>query len=176
LDQILKYLSADEKAVLVDVRKELTDAKKDRLVYSMTDTHWNSYGAFIAYQKTMKALSEIYPSTAPLAVSNFVISIKPSRGLGDLAVMLSLKGWLKDQEISLELKNDSLTPKKKIPKAVILHDSFVFPIKPFLAYHFDQMVLQYWGEKGFDYRLIEQEKPNVVIFEIVERYSDALLK
>ena len=97
-------------------------------------------------------------------------------GLGDLAVMLSLKGRLKDQVVDLKLKDDSWIPKKKIPKAVILHDSFIFSIKPFLAYHFDQIILQHWGEKGFDYRLIEQEKPSVVIFQIAERRLDALLK
>ncbi len=176
LDQIVEYLRGNEKAVLIDVRKEIKEAKNNLLVYSMTDTHWNSYGAFIAYQKTMEALSKSFPSAAPLAVSDFAVSVKPNQGLGDLAVMLSLKGKLKDQDVNLELKDDSSAQKKKIPKAVILHDSFIFSINPFLEHHFDQMVLQHWGEHGFDYHLIEQEKPSVVIFQIVERRLDALLK
>jgi hypothetical protein len=90
--------------------------------------------------------------------------------------MLSLKGKLKDLEVNLEPKDDSAAQKKKIPKVVILHDSFILSLKPFLEHHFDQMVLQHWGERGFDYRLIEQEKPSVVIFQIAERRLDALLK
>jgi alginate O-acetyltransferase complex protein AlgJ len=176
LDQILEYLHQDEKAVFVDVRKKLVEGKRDRLVYSKTDTHWNSYGAFIAYRKTMEALSKDFTYVAPLAISNFEVSVKPSHGLGDLAVMLSLNGRLKDQVVDLKLKDDSWIPKKKMPKAVIFHDSFIFSIKPFLAYHFDQIILQHWGERGFDYRLIEQEKPSVIIFQLAERRLDALLK
>lgn len=147
LDQILEYLKEDEKTVLIDVRKELGEGKNERLVYSKTDTHWNPYGAFLAYQKTMEALSNSIPYAVPLAVSGFTVSVKPNQGLGDLAVMLSLNGSLKDQEVRLELKDDSVLPIRKISKAVILHDSFIFPIKPFLGYHFDQMVLQPWGKR-----------------------------
>jgi hypothetical protein len=176
LDQILEYLTEEEKAGFIDVRKELDDGKKERFVYSKTDTHWNSYGAFIAYRKTMEALSRRFPQALPPAVSGFSFSVKPSQGLGDLAVMLSLKGHLQDQEVSLELESDSALPPQKIFKAVILHDSFIFSIKPFLRYHFDQMVLQPWGKKGFDYLLIEKEKPQVVLFEVTERFLDVLLK
>jgi alginate O-acetyltransferase complex protein AlgJ len=176
LEQILEYLNEDERAVFIDIRKELDEGKKERLVYSKTDTHWNSYGAFIAYQKTMMALSKNFPAAVPLAVSCFAVSVKPNQGLGDLAVMLSLQGDLKDQEVRLEMKGDSTSPPKKISKVVIFHDSFIFSMKPFLGYHFDQMVLTPWGEKGFDYLLIEKEKPQVVLFEITERRLDALLK
>ena len=71
LDQLLEYLSADEKAVIVDIRKELVEAKKNRPVYFMTDSHWNSYGAFIAYQKTMEAWSKSFPYAAPFARFQF---------------------------------------------------------------------------------------------------------
>jgi hypothetical protein len=176
LDQILGQLTDAEKAIFIDVRPELTTGKKDRWVYSRTDTHWNSYGAFMAYQKTMEILSKNLLNAAPRPISDFIVSINPNRGLGDLSVMLSLKGRLQDLEVNLKLKGDSPSPGKKIPKMVILHDSFIFAIKPFLEYHFKQVVLQPWGERGFDYSLIEKEKPQVVLFEITERRLDALMK
>jgi alginate O-acetyltransferase complex protein AlgJ len=176
LDQILEYLTGDEKSVFIDVRKELDEGKNKRFVYSKTDTHWNPYGAFLAYQKTMNVLTHNIPQAVPLAVSDFSVSVTPNQGLGDLAVMLSLNGSLEDQEVRLELKSDSPPPPQKISKAVIFHDSFISSIKPFLEYHFDQMILQPWGEKGFDYLLIEKEKPQVVLFEITERRLDVLLK
>ena len=112
----------------------------------------------------------------PLLVSNFTVSVKSNHGLGDLAEMLSLSGSLKDQEVNLELKGDSPSAIKKIPKIVILHDSFIFSLKPFLEYDFAQIVLQHWGKRGFDYFLIEKEKPQVVLLEITEGRLDALLK
>jgi hypothetical protein len=176
LDQLLDYLGGNEKAVMIDIRKELIEAKKNQLVYFMTDSHWNSFGSFIAYQKVMKELSKSYSYVKPIPLSYFTFSVKPNNGLGDEAEMLSLKGRFRDSTVNLILNHKRPLQERKIPKAVILHDSFIWDLKPFLDYHFEKMVMEHWGAHGFDYSLIEKEKPQVVLFEIVERRLDALLK
>lgn len=176
LDQVLEYLSADEKAVIVDVREALLAAKKEQWVYGKTDTHWNSFGAFIAYRELMKALSKNSRSVPPFLCSDFTVSVRPNKGPGDLAEMLSLAGMLEDREVHLELKSEPSRRPRKIPKAVLFHDSFAEALLPFLEHHFEQIVRQHWGIKGFDYLLIEKEKPQVVLYEISERLLDILIK
>jgi hypothetical protein len=176
LDQILEYLNEEERAVLVDVRKELREGKKDRLVYARTDTHWNAFGAFLAYQKTLGHLFKSFPEVSPREISDYVLSIEPNQGAGDLAFMLSLNGKLEDEEVKMKWKGNRFPQKPKIPKAVVFHDSFVEAIRSFLEPHFDQVIFQPWGSEGFDYALIEKEKPEVVIFEVTERRLDALVK
>ena len=145
------------------------------MVYFITDTHWNDYGAFIAYQEVLKRLVKKFPLLYPLTLSNFTLSVHPNKGLGDLAVMLSLNGWLHDSQVQLMLKSASPLQERKIPKALIFHDSFVFPLKVYLEYHFDKTILRHWDEHAFNFALIEQEKPDVVLLEIAERCSYALL-
>ncbi|MEW6187876.1 MAG: hypothetical protein AB1585_19280 [Thermodesulfobacteriota bacterium] len=176
LDQILGYLGEEERAVMVDVRKDLMEGKKDRPVYSKTETHWNAFGAFLAYQKTIEHLVKRFPEVSPQAISDYVLSTEPSQGSGDLAVMLSLNGKLEDEEVKMKWKGDRSPQKPKIPKAVIFHDSFIDAIRSYLEPHFDQVIFQPWGSGGFEYALIEKEKPEVVIFEITERRLDALVK
>jgi alginate O-acetyltransferase complex protein AlgJ len=176
LDQVLEYGSPDEKTILVDVREALLAAKKNQWIYRKTDTHWNAYGAFIAYREWMKSLSKSFLSVNPLPFSDFIVSVRPDQGTGDLAEMLSLVGRLEDQGVYLTLKDHPSFRPKKIPKVVLFHDSFAWSLNPFLKHHFDQIVLQHWGKKGFDYGLIEKEKPQVVLFEIAERHLDILLK
>ncbi|MBI5604522.1 MAG: hypothetical protein HY879_14340 [Deltaproteobacteria bacterium] len=176
LDQVLEFLSADEKAVMVDVRKALRTAKKEQWVYGKTDTHWNSYGAFIAYREGIKSLPENFLPVKPLSFSDFTVSVRPNKGTGDLAGMLSLAGLLEDREVHLELKGEPSCRPGKISKAVLFHDSFAEALLPFLEHHFEQIVRQHWGKKGFDYLLIEREKPQVVLYEIAERHLDALIK
>jgi len=40
---------------LIDVRRELIEAKKNQQVYYKTDTHWNQRGAFVGYSKIINS-------------------------------------------------------------------------------------------------------------------------
>jgi alginate O-acetyltransferase complex protein AlgJ len=176
LDQILGHLGPEERKVILDVREPLRESKKQYPVYSRTDTHWNSFGAFTAYQKLMESFSASLPGMRPLPLSDFSLSVKTTNGQGDLAEMACLAGWLQDQEVRMIPKTQSLGVGKKISKAVIFHDSFIHTLKPFLEPHFDRIIFQHWGKQFFDFQVIERERPTLVVFEIGERYSPVLGK
>jgi hypothetical protein len=53
-------------------------------------------------------------------------------------------------------------------KAVIFRDSFGNAWKPFLGYHFSEVV--YLWQHEWDTDFLEREKPDVVIDEVVERF------
>jgi len=52
--------------------------------------------------------------------------------------------------------------------AVVFRDSFGAAMKTFLGYHFGK-VGYYWTVSGFEPEIVEENRPTVVITEIVER-------
>ena len=59
-------------------------------------------------------------------------------------------------------------PGSRLPRAVILRDSFVSRLVPFLSEHFSRAV--YLWQNDFDAEVMRTEHPDVVIQEIVGRH------
>jgi len=57
--------------------------------------------------------------------------------------------------------------KPGLPRAVVLRDSMAIPLIPLLSENFSRAV--YVSSRSLDRELIEREKPDVVIEELVER-------
>jgi hypothetical protein len=55
-----------------------------------------------------------------------------------------------------------------LPRAVVFHDSFIGHLVPTLSEHFRRVV--YATTYEFDRTLLEWERPDVVIQEVVERF------
>ncbi|HRQ31863.1 MAG TPA: hypothetical protein PLM89_02020, partial [Anaerolineales bacterium] len=62
LDQAVNYLQANGKTQIIDLRPALLAAKAERQIYYATDTHWNDYGAYIAYSAIMEELNKTNPN------------------------------------------------------------------------------------------------------------------
>lgn len=185
LDQILKA-NKIYRLPIVDLRPALLEAKKDTQVYYRTDTHWNPEGAFAAYQEIADELQKMFPAISSYPMKEFRKT--PEKISGDLAVMLTMKTELAEESWEMEplfirkaestsfgdgYHITSTTDVSSLPKAVIFRDSFYNGLQPYLAEHFKQAILV----RSFkvDMPLIDQEKPDVVILEIAERYMTELL-
>src|SRR5436305_665661 len=60
IQQLQKHLRAtDFFGRVIYPRKELLKAKEDRLVSSPTDSHWNSFGAFVAYERLAREIRKV---------------------------------------------------------------------------------------------------------------------
>lgn len=194
LDQMVKALS-EAGIDIVELRTALIKAKEKRLSYYRTDSHWTPYGAFYGYLEVAKRLKRYFPDLAPLSIDDYKVVEKPGLkgglsymiALGDLypenEVLMEPLGPRKAYEIDgLEAKLNHFQPlsvwenkDNSLPRAVVFRDSFVHEIIPFLAEHFSRMYFV-WpfptavDVRGFDTEVIEQEKPDIVIDEFVERY------
>ncbi|MBA3240434.1 MAG: hypothetical protein H0T60_04330 [Acidobacteria bacterium] len=196
-DQLLGYLRQHSDLRILDLRPALSEAKAKNRIYHRTDTHWNDVGAFTAYQAIVRALGEDFPEMQPLPATEF--EVVPSRThAGDLAVMLGLHATLTEEELNLRpraplqarLADGSAVSKSTVgnpgqyvserkgeglPRLVMLSDSFATVFIPFLAEHFSRGVYR-WDIKtspSIDAErsaLIEAERPNIVILEMVERF------
>jgi len=66
-----------------------------------------------------------------------------------------------------------MTNNNGLPKLVMFRDSFADGLIPYLSENFSRSV--YVWKPKVDLQVIEQEKPDIVIFEVAERYLGSLL-
>lgn len=191
-DQLLRYLRTHSSVHVLDLRPVLSEAKKKRNVYSRTDSHWNDYGAYIAYGEMMKYISrnlEGFGDAEAIPLSRFQIRTVNRSG-GDLATMLNLqKEVLREDMVRLEPKpgytfTGSRLPRldrfvrqgftqcenTNLPNILMVHDSFYKKIKPYLSETFSRVVYIWDWNTGFFPEVIKGEKPGLVIDEKAERF------
>jgi hypothetical protein len=179
----------------LDLRKALIEAKATRRAYWKTDTHWNGWGALMGSAAIVDALREQFPAMPPLRAQDYRVEESTTPG-GDLSAMLLLENSLTEQSIDMiplspnrakpaepkGYKNPATlsgrdmiireTGDTSLPKAVIFRDSFSSAAWPYLAERFQRSVFLW--EHRFQPHIVEAEKPDVVIYEAVERYQHAL--
>lgn len=183
------YGSLSDLRPLVDLRPALDAAKARERIYFKTDTHWNDRGAQVAYETIINAARTQVPSI-PAAWTRR--DFEPTRRItnaGDLAGMMGLRRVMTEEDLSLSPKRSRLArvvdpagadklaevgrlvteiPDSTLPRAVIFRDSFTSRLVPFLSEHFSRAV--YLWQNDFDAQVIEQERPDIVIQEIVGRH------
>ena len=195
LDQLLNHLRDHHSPVqILDVRQPMLATKTRERLYHRTDAHWNDRGAFIGYQHLAGTLSHWFPAVQPWSRSDFEEATMDRPG-GDLATMVYLaevahEEWLnllpRRPHLAHAAKEGVAWPKEKLeetfplgkpfatecddpplPRAVMFHDSFCLAMQPFLSEHF-RRIAYVWHDDFFP-AVVESERPDVVIQELLER-------
>lgn len=186
LDQLIAYLSASGSPVkLLDLRPALLAAKAEYQLYYRTDSHWNDYGAYFASAEILKAVQKDFPQVWVPAISDY--RLETGQVSGDLARMLPVEPLLSETAVWLHPdpgpqarfleKTDRVVTVSQVsspdlPAAVIFRDSFANQLEPFLSESFSRAV--YPWSFTIDRDLVDREAPDVVIYEIAERYLHLL--
>jgi hypothetical protein len=175
LDQVVETVGADSTITLVDLRGPLLRAKgRCRYpLYSQGGTHWNQFGAFYAYQAVLARLSRFFPRLRPYRLEDFDVVVEPGSSedhwLGlpeNVACRFSLKGGRPQPRTGGE-----------IGKAVIIHDSSWDALEPFMSLHVRRMVQEHVDLfRDRSRPLLERERPDLVIYEMTERYLGRVLR
>ena len=194
LDGLRKQLQARTDLCVLDLLDPLVGQKKDaqHSLFYKTDTHWTSLGAFIAYQEFMNVLKRDFPGVQTETMDDYLITESEMDG-GDLANMMMLPEEFPDTQLYMNPKAGQKyrmlsdqpvwLPDKPIitssenagsPSGLIFRDSFFVFLQPFLSQNLRRAVYV-WSSK-LDARMIEDEKPDFVLLEIVERSLKELLK
>lgn len=189
LDQLIQLMD-NTTFKIIDLRATILAAKQKARLYFRTDTHWNSYGAFLGYQQIIDTMRKDHPRLVPKDISDFKIT-HAIRGGGDLLRLLSVSDLFTDDEVFFTpvtpYKSRDAAPgnyvhtyrtptnplivrevdNSTLPKIVVFRDSFYMHPLDFFAEHFRRSV--YVWTMTFDTDIIEKEHPDIVITEIVER-------
>ncbi len=188
-DQLFAWMRAHSTVPILDFRPALAAAKDGDRLYHRTDTHWNDVGAFVAYREVATWLARELPAVRPLDAAAFERQVHVG-GPGDLGGMLGLTATLAEERLVLvPTTAPALEPRAatarmlrrphvptsaprvfacasgEVARAVVVHDSFFEMVMPFLARHFRRSAFI----RTFATEVIEEERPDVVIEEMVER-------
>jgi hypothetical protein len=182
LDQVVAFLNTFGNEQLVDLRPALLAAKQERQIYYATDTHWNDYGAYIAYAALLEE-----SGIAPRPASDFkAVTREPdlldlSDNIGatflpeskiQFAPLFDLRASYKNLNLGGRRLMFSYLPDDTLPNLVMYYDSFFFNVIPLLGEHFHHglYVQNYTGSGLWNLSWVDEQEPDVVIIEFAERY------
>jgi hypothetical protein len=151
-------------------------------------------GAFIAYSEIMENLLLRFPRIKILNIKEYSVAQKENRGLGDLSTFVSMWGLLKDTEIVLEPQASYLAKKidpgielegtynieryhiekSNYPKLLMFRDSFGVHLLPYLSESFSDSLYVWFTPSAVDLSIVEKERPQIVILQLVERNLQSL--
>lgn len=187
IDRLLEVLRRNTDVDIIDVRDALLKEKQRNPVFYRTDSHWNRQGAYAAYAQLMKTPQVWFPEMHPLETSQLT-DIKRAFRHGDLRMGLDGVLWeeervwmpqkpcsrLSDMPFDRYLFRKGCNDARR--RAIVLRDSFLDYIEPYLSEHFLDVVYIWkrWDEaSGTEHRLykewIDRIHPDIVIEERVER-------
>ena len=189
-DRLRAAMARDGRVAFVDLRAPLLAAKARERVYYKTDSHWNYNGAIVGYDEIMRAVQKALPSmltsVAPVKRPAYTAGVDVYRG--DLLLMLGMPARVGEDDVAplgkvladVASRCARRTDKDEfpgfefyacdrpgLPRAVVLRDSMAISLIPLLSENFSRVV--YVSTRELDRALIEREKPDIVIEELVER-------
>lgn len=165
---------------------ELQDAKKTNTLYFKTGTHWNSYGAYTAYNKIAKIIKHHYPAYNIINYNDIYVcnrekfidkwlqeisGSKYEENKYGLCTKQSdiLQLTLNDGDGTTKL-NISSYGQKKAPSIMLIHDSFMVELAPFIEKGASS-ISSIWTY-NYDFNnmsdKILKSKPEIIIWETLE--------
>lgn len=168
VDQLMEHMRTHSRVEILDLREALFQAKKNYPLYWKTDSHWNSYGAYIGYVEIIRRLSSALPALTPIPIADDGVRIERSPTGGDLAQMLFLQD-------SIEEDCDSRFSLERAPAQPVLdtllfrHDSFGDALYPYLRRHFKNLI-NIAPFAPYRFQTILEQRPQAVVHVFAERY------
>jgi len=196
MDQLLGYLRDLSSVNCLDLRPALLQAKASGLVYHPKDSHWTDRGSFIAYEQICRRLGEWFDDLRPLSSDCFELST--GKEATDLSMMLGLgkelagdtERWVpKTPYVAVHMpltlpepyaSSRGLVPEDQVAlecekgkrRLLMFHDSFAVRggLREHLGECFRRSAFTSATPDMESLELsVEQEHPDVVIEEMVER-------
>lgn len=176
LEELKEHLKKELDFEIIDLTSTILSNKPNDLLYYKTDSHWNDYGAFLGYTEVINVISKDFTIPQnPLLNYNIDKDIIENGGTINMINLI-----IKEKAITLNKKTASniITKKStridtrylnsKINLKLIMHrDSFANAWIRFFNESFGESI--YLRGYVLDKTLIEKEKPDIIIFEIIER-------
>lgn len=164
-DQVAEYLWEHSDITYVYPKQQLMDASEMYQVYYKTDTHWNQIGAFLGFQEFY---DKAYGQKEEIEDVKFEVASEALAG--DLATIAGItQNYTIDTVYSLDKEsvNKDMFQDKKV---LIVGDSFGGFFSTVAKAYFSDVKWINLNMQNITLQEIEQYRPDVIVFECVERY------
>jgi hypothetical protein len=162
-------------------RAEIVAARETRAVASPNDTHWNAFGAYVAYMTLLDEIAE-QVSVRRLGEDQVVFSLR--RRIGDLGAKLDppvaspqvvahVVGGAARMVADNQVHNRGRLAEFECTNApstscLLMGDSFTYEMLPFIVESFGHTTFA--QTSTFDYETVERTRPDVVVTLMNERF------
>jgi alginate O-acetyltransferase complex protein AlgJ len=183
-DLMMKAL-ASRGVAAVDLRPPLLAANSVKPTYRRTDTHWNRYGALVAYNAVADALREPGWTIDPDRVLRGFETVPG----GDLARLLAVSTDVSDEDARIDLSfyiprafsvdsidtqfesgGDLIATGRTGPTVLVIGDSFTRGFwQDYFILHAGKYIWMHHELCSFAIRVVESHAPDVVILAPAER-------
>ncbi len=203
IDIVTDYLRENTTIKVINTKEQLLKVKNQTQVFYKTDTHWNEQGGYQAYQQLVDVMQDmdlIDEEVVGTYVTNGTYKGEFSALMGNVELLeeesteiVNIQGPKAKQIERIDLDNlaqqlyqggdnhivggnSYFVNSTQGKKALIYGDSFFGnrKILSLLAEHFNELNFV-WSDKIMS-QMVENTKPDVVIFERTERYLYTLAK
>ncbi|MFV0465991.1 MAG: alginate O-acetyltransferase AlgX-related protein [Lachnospiraceae bacterium] len=178
--QLVSYLRATTDLRIVFPLQEILDEKSEHILYCKYDSHWNNLGAYIGTRELLKELGVSMPPLTELtitATNDAPIDLAEEIGLMYYVtdkLDYSVSGY-NNNTFELALSDDSgfatyyrYTSDAADTRTVLMNrDSFANAMIPYFASSFKEVYMPNYYYFSPD--VLEDEKPDVFVFEVAER-------
>lgn len=188
MNQLISYLrdNTDLKVVCsYDTLMSWKETHPERPIYFQYDTHWNGFGAYVGAEPLVEALGYDFTPADEVEITD--------RGTGsyDLARLIHLGNILTDgpnyvvsgytpHPLTSSSSDDGYvfhysTTDGQAPggRIFVIGDSFSTLLMPYIACHYWSGTMMFYY--AYNYAALQEEDPDVVVYETVERYIGNLL-
>lgn len=175
------------KVNFIDIRNQLFEAKKQGQIYYKTDSHWNEKGAYIGALSISKEINKDFAEASILNKNIFNVQENFVNQM-DLTLMLNkyeiekIYTHTEKNIVDLQEKFDTIDkipyqfysrPSKKL-KGYFYRDSYSIGMIPFLKTLYKNST--FVQSSSFNKSIIAKEKPDFVVYQIVERDLEFSIK
>lgn len=185
-DRIVEYLKGNSQVPIINPKAELIAEKENQQVYYKYDSHWNKLGGFIGSQQLIEGLTGKRSYLKEQAIS---VLEQPQE---DLIHLTNLPQYfiddheylINDYKTSVNVKTLKESPDGYLKvyqsnaednrTVFFLRDSFGEAIYPYLPKVFQNVTFLHRNAYHINY--VNEANPNIVVYEVVERNLDLLLK
>ena len=164
-DLLMKYLEENTDLNVVDAKPSLVKAKKKKPVYYKSDTHFNQIGAFVTVQALKDKIDGKTDSLKDVKFDKVMNNYS-----GDLACLCDMQDTFND-DIQYQLDAATVNTKIKSNKRIlVIGDSFSEVMQSIMCQYFAEVKTV--GVWSFDNTALDEFKPDIVVWENAERYTD----
>ena len=173
-EELISYIRTHSTVTVIDPAPYFAE-NRDYQWYFKTDTHWNDAAGYVTNQMLIEALGG-----APVPIEDVTVSYLPS-GVGDLGklfhmppsrtddTMAVISGYYDELNTTREDVNGDgnithqVTPDAPDPRRIAVYYSLSQTLSKYFRY------TDYYHWQAFDASLLKENRPDVVVYEVVER-------